>query len=88
MNLRKKTLTQKTNSLDTRRLITVQSPFMMLCSGESRGTDSQRLGNQETANWLCDPERVTNYSSELIKFYCNTSTHTNLSYNGRVERLP
>ena len=37
MNLRKKTLTQKTNSLDNMRLITVQSPFMMVCSGESRG---------------------------------------------------
>ena len=37
MNPRKKTLTQKTNSLDTMRLITVQSPFMMVCIGESRG---------------------------------------------------
>lgn len=75
MNLREKKLTQKTNSLDNTKLITVQSPFPMVCGvGPEEG--APETGNQETADWLCDLEQVANYSPGLIKFYCNTCIHT------------
>ena len=48
MNLREKKLTQKTNSLDDTKLITVQCPFPMVCSvGPEEG--APETGNQETA---------------------------------------